>query len=306
MPLTAFYRLPGRPTRPATGRCGRRAQADACGGRQKTEAKTASRVGVIHHPSPVPAQARRHTPPLPPASTATSVSPRLTSRRRRPRVRPGKANSRARATARSRSADVQVRPGRRAGAGSGRRRWRQRAARAGRRRRRGEVDGGAVEDGGHDGAGAAAAPGARVALLPPRPRRHGVQPARRQPRLPPVPRVQLLPGHLDRGVAVRHGAGPARRPPARLRAGPDRDEEGVGPRRLRRRPGRRLLLDIGHVRGGAGDGLHAPESGQPVHRLGGGSRQHGVLRLPGHRPLCSRLRTMSLMNWHLSAWQRTP
>ena len=54
--------------------------------------------------------------------------------------------------------------------------------------------------------------------------------------------------------------------------------------------GRRLLLDIGHVRGGAGDGLHAPESGQPVHRLGGGSHQHGVLRLPGHRPLCSRLR----------------
>src|SRR6185312_8751353 len=36
-------------------------------------------------------------------------------------------------------------------------------------------------------------PGARVALLPPRPRRHGVQPARRQPGLPPVPRVQVSP-----------------------------------------------------------------------------------------------------------------
>lgn len=51
------------------------------------------------------------------------------------------------------------------------------------------------------------------------------------------PSVQLLPGHLDRGVAVRHGAGPARRPPPRLRAGPHRGEEGVGRRRLRRRPG---------------------------------------------------------------------
>jgi len=54
--------------------------------------------------------------------------------------------------------------------------------------------------------------------------------------------------------------------------------------------GRRLLLDICHVCGGAGDGLHAPESGQPVHRLGGGGHQHGLLRLRGHRPLCSRLR----------------
>jgi hypothetical protein len=205
MSLTASYsyRLPGRPTRPATRSLRLCRPPRASGrerGRQKTEAKTACRVGVIHHPSPVPAQARRHTPSLarPPISTATSVSPpspRLTSRRRRSRVRPGKANSRARTTARSRSADVQVRPGRRAaerraGTESGRRRWRQRAARAG-RRRRGEVDGGAVEDGGRAGAGAAATPGRRVALLPPRPRRHGVQPARRQPGLPPVPRVQV-------------------------------------------------------------------------------------------------------------------
>lgn len=147
-----------------------------------------------------------------------------------------------------------------------------------------------MEDGGGAGAGAAGAAGPGVALLPPRPHRHGVQPARRQPGLPPIPRIQLLPGHLDSRVAVRHGAGPARRPPARLRAGPDRDEEGVGPRRLRRRPGRRLPHDIGNVRGGAGDGLHAPEGGQPVHRLGGGGYQHGILRLRCHRPLCSRLR----------------
>jgi hypothetical protein len=54
--------------------------------------------------------------------------------------------------------------------------------------------------------------------------------------------------------------------------------------------GYRLLPDVRTVRGRAGDGLHAPEGEEPVHRLRRGGRQHGLLRLRGRRTLCSRLR----------------